>query len=68
MGLLEQQHLRAVLGGGERGHRSCGAATDDEHVAVEPDGVVECGDAAIIADQLRMIQCGNHFSAQRGSR
>ena len=44
VGLLEQQHLRAVLGGGERGHRSCGAATDDQHIAVEADGVVECGD------------------------
>ena len=43
MGLLEQQHLRAVFGGGEGGHRSGSAAADDEHIALEPDGVLERG-------------------------
>lgn len=41
VGLLEQQDLRTVLGGGERGHRSGRAATDHEHVAVEAHGVFE---------------------------
>ena len=41
--LLHQHHLGALLGGRQRGHRACGATADDEHVAVEPDGVRECG-------------------------
>ena len=33
--LLQQQHLRAVLRGGQGGHGARGAAADDQHVAVQ---------------------------------
>ena len=44
--LLQQQHLGALLGGGERGHRARGAAADDEHVTVQANGVFEVVESA----------------------
>jgi hypothetical protein len=42
--LLQQHHLGTLLGGGQRGHRASRATADDEHVAVQPDRVVDVGD------------------------
>ena len=39
MRLLQQQHLCAVLGRGQRRHGARGAAADHQHVAVQPDHV-----------------------------
>ena len=41
--LLQQQHLRALLGSGERCHRPGSATADHQNVAVEAHGVVEMG-------------------------
>ena len=43
VGLLQQQHLGAVLGGGQRGHGACGATADHQHVAVQPDRICHLG-------------------------
>src|SRR5262249_17250326 len=42
--LLQQQHRRALLGGGDRGHRAGRAAPDDEHVAAQLPAIGQVGD------------------------